>query len=219
MVGGLGEEADAHHERDRVGERRPLERLLDLVTGPRPTGERGERRGELGARRASACAPFRPLFNSRRPAWATLARCRSTCPTPKPRPMSSSTVTPGLTLHWADGTASHFGLDELRRNCPCAECRGPAGAGTHRGPESPVAAEAHRARRRARRRLGPHHHTGATATAPASSPGASCAPGRPRRLRNPATDAASDQALTRSLHRKRWCTSARTTCPGWGRAK
>jgi DUF971 family protein len=30
----------------------------------------------------------------------------------------------GLTLHWADGTVSHFGLDELRRNCPCAECRG-----------------------------------------------------------------------------------------------
>ena len=30
----------------------------------------------------------------------------------------------GLTLHWADGTESHFGLEELRRNCPCAECRG-----------------------------------------------------------------------------------------------
>jgi DUF971 family protein len=30
----------------------------------------------------------------------------------------------GLTLRWADGTESHFGLEELRRNCPCAECRG-----------------------------------------------------------------------------------------------
>jgi DUF971 family protein len=30
----------------------------------------------------------------------------------------------GLTLHWSDGTTSHFGLEELRRNCPCAECRG-----------------------------------------------------------------------------------------------
>jgi DUF971 family protein len=30
----------------------------------------------------------------------------------------------GLTLHWADGTTSHFPIDELRRNCPCAECRG-----------------------------------------------------------------------------------------------
>jgi len=30
----------------------------------------------------------------------------------------------GLTLRWADGTESSFGLEELRRNCPCAECRG-----------------------------------------------------------------------------------------------
>ena len=30
----------------------------------------------------------------------------------------------GLTLRWPDGTVSHFGLEELRRNCPCAECRG-----------------------------------------------------------------------------------------------
>jgi DUF971 family protein len=30
----------------------------------------------------------------------------------------------GLTLRWPDGTESAFGLEELRRNCPCAECRG-----------------------------------------------------------------------------------------------
>src|SRR4051812_18623218 len=30
----------------------------------------------------------------------------------------------GLTLRWADGTESHFDLEELRRSCPCAECRG-----------------------------------------------------------------------------------------------
>jgi DUF971 family protein len=30
----------------------------------------------------------------------------------------------GLTLRWADDTVSHFDLGELRRNCPCAECRG-----------------------------------------------------------------------------------------------
>lgn len=30
----------------------------------------------------------------------------------------------GVTLTWADGTTSAFGLDELRVNCPCAECRG-----------------------------------------------------------------------------------------------
>ncbi len=29
----------------------------------------------------------------------------------------------GLALTWADGTTSRFGLEELRRHCPCAECR------------------------------------------------------------------------------------------------
>src|SRR6476620_7010044 len=30
----------------------------------------------------------------------------------------------GLTLVWSDGSKSSFALDELRLNCPCAECRG-----------------------------------------------------------------------------------------------
>ncbi|MGQ0826663.1 MAG: DUF971 domain-containing protein [Actinomycetota bacterium] len=30
----------------------------------------------------------------------------------------------GLTLRWPDGIELHFGLEELRVNCPCAECRG-----------------------------------------------------------------------------------------------
>lgn len=30
----------------------------------------------------------------------------------------------GLSVRWDDGTESHFGLEELRVNCPCAECRG-----------------------------------------------------------------------------------------------
>jgi len=29
----------------------------------------------------------------------------------------------GVTLTWADGTTSRFGLEELRQHCPCAECR------------------------------------------------------------------------------------------------
>jgi DUF971 family protein len=29
----------------------------------------------------------------------------------------------GVTLTWADGTTSQCGLEELRRQCPCAECR------------------------------------------------------------------------------------------------
>jgi DUF971 family protein len=30
----------------------------------------------------------------------------------------------GLTIAWDDGLVSRFGLQELRVNCPCAECRG-----------------------------------------------------------------------------------------------
>ena len=41
----------------------------------------------------------------------------------------------GLTLRWADGTESHFGLEELRRNCPCAECRGLREQGQVVGPK------------------------------------------------------------------------------------
>jgi DUF971 family protein len=29
-----------------------------------------------------------------------------------------------LTLRWPDGAVTHFALADLRRNCPCAECRG-----------------------------------------------------------------------------------------------
>jgi DUF971 family protein len=30
----------------------------------------------------------------------------------------------GVTIEWEDGHVSHFGLEELRLNCGCAECRG-----------------------------------------------------------------------------------------------
>jgi len=29
-----------------------------------------------------------------------------------------------LTVEWADGVRQRFALTDLRRNCPCAECRG-----------------------------------------------------------------------------------------------
>ncbi|HEV3365199.1 MAG TPA: DUF971 domain-containing protein [Acidimicrobiia bacterium] len=29
----------------------------------------------------------------------------------------------GVTIEWDDGHMSRFGLEELRLNCPCAECR------------------------------------------------------------------------------------------------
>jgi DUF971 family protein len=39
-----------------------------------------------------------------------------------------------LTLHWADGSVTRYALDDLRRNCPCAECRGVRDQGRIPGP-------------------------------------------------------------------------------------
>ena len=40
----------------------------------------------------------------------------------------------GLTLEWPDGSTARFTLDELRTNCPCAECRGLREQGRSVGP-------------------------------------------------------------------------------------
>ena len=50
----------------------------------------------------------------------------------------------GLTVTWADGTTAAFGLEELRVNCPCAECRGLREAGQPAWPRpgAPVPLEA-----------------------------------------------------------------------------
>jgi DUF971 family protein len=40
----------------------------------------------------------------------------------------------GLTLRWPDGALTRFALDDLRRNCPCAECRGVRDQGREPGP-------------------------------------------------------------------------------------
>jgi DUF971 family protein len=40
----------------------------------------------------------------------------------------------GVTVTWADGHMSRFGLEELRLNCPCAECRGLRDRGQVPGP-------------------------------------------------------------------------------------
>src|SRR5690348_13478896 len=50
MVGGLGEEADTHDERDRVGERLPLERLADDVAVAGPPGQAFEPARDLRVR-------------------------------------------------------------------------------------------------------------------------------------------------------------------------
>jgi DUF971 family protein len=48
--------------------------------------------------------------------------------------------TAGVSFTWPDGTTSRFGLEELRANCPCAECRGlrERGQPAWPGPSSPL---------------------------------------------------------------------------------
>jgi DUF971 family protein len=50
----------------------------------------------------------------------------------------------GLTLRWDDGRELVFGLEELRVNCPCAQCRGlrEQGLPTWPTPNSPQPLEA-----------------------------------------------------------------------------
>src|SRR5689334_10586122 len=48
----------------------------------------------------------------------------------------------GLALRWADGTTAHFDFEELRRNCPCAECRGVRDQGREAGRRDPHAIDA-----------------------------------------------------------------------------
>jgi DUF971 family protein len=48
----------------------------------------------------------------------------------------------GLALRWADGTTAHFDFEELRRNCPCAECRGVRDQGREPGGRDPHAIDA-----------------------------------------------------------------------------
>jgi len=45
-----------------------------------------------------------------------------------------------LAVVWADGREDYFALETLRRNCPCAMCRGERDllGNIHRGPERPL---------------------------------------------------------------------------------
>jgi DUF971 family protein/ribosomal protein S14 len=128
MVGLLGEEPDPNDERDRVGERRPGELLHDHIgalararTAPRPPGKLGERRRDLGVGESRGC---------HQGIVACRAAFRETAAVPLDLPDAPAPDTleldreRGLTLVWSDGSTAEFTLEELRVNCPCAECRG-----------------------------------------------------------------------------------------------
>ena len=64
----------------------------------------------------------------------------------------------GLTVTWVDGSKSTFALEELRVNCPCAECRGLREQHRPVWPKPGIAAAARRGGRRAGRGVGRHDH-------------------------------------------------------------
>ena len=92
VVGPLGEEPDADDERDRVGERRALERADDLVAGALPSGQRRERGSRAPDRRAAGVGPS-PPFNRMPVRAARLVACPWSCPR-KHRPKRSSSIAP-----------------------------------------------------------------------------------------------------------------------------
>jgi DUF971 family protein len=42
---------------------------------------------------------------------------------PKKRPAEIGLSDTELAIRWQDGSESRYSLEELRRNCPCAQCR------------------------------------------------------------------------------------------------
>src|SRR5262245_7419181 len=132
----LGEEADADHEPDRVGERRALVGLHDLVAVARPPGKAFEGGCNLGVGKLAhgRLRGFEhPLTtrNTIQPDHHSTpgARTRHTrvvamdLPEAEPPTKVELDREHGLVVEWADGTGARFGLVELRVNCPCAECR------------------------------------------------------------------------------------------------
>ncbi len=122
------------------GEARTLEGPHDLVAHPRPARQAGQ----LGVDRLGG----KPVRGGRHDHHSTRAAPRWTGQTrpvafdlpdsPAPDSIELDREV-GLTLHWPDGSEARFTLEELRVNCPCAECRGKRDQGLPAwpGPGSP----------------------------------------------------------------------------------
>ena len=156
VVGRFGEEADAHDERDRVGERRALERPDDLVARrvPSPAGRRA-RSAIVGVGERSRGEPSAPF---EQPRDGRVRQTRSSCPMDLPEEPSptgsSSTGSVGLTVRWADGTDDRVRARGAARQLPVRRVPGPAGAGRAGLAPPGRAAAARSDGRRARRRVG-----------------------------------------------------------------
>ena len=143
VIGPLGEEADADDERDGVGERSGVRKLLPISSPARAQPGSAARAAVISGPGASRPG-HRPHSTATRSRRATLVVCRSTSPKPNPPIEVELDRARGLALRWADGTTAHFDFEELRRNCPCAECRGVREQGRRgrRGPDRATAIDA-----------------------------------------------------------------------------
>jgi DUF971 family protein len=56
------------------------------------------------------------------------------------RPMDIQQIGSELAIKWDDGTESFISLEQLRRHCPCAGCKGEVDVmgNVYRGPERPL---------------------------------------------------------------------------------
>jgi DUF971 family protein len=68
------------------------------------------------------------------------------------QPTNIQQVGDELALKWDDGTESFISLEQLRRHCPCAGCKGEVDimGNLYKGPDRPLSPEAFRLMRLAR---------------------------------------------------------------------
>ena len=64
------------------------------------------------------------------------------------RPIDIQQIGGELALKWDDGTESFINLEKLRRDCPCAECKGEMDVmgNLYKGPDKPLRPESIRLR-------------------------------------------------------------------------
>ena len=176
MVGGLGEEPDAHDERDRVGEGRALElpARSRLRSAPSPAARRVRSRSR---RRTSGAGRAMPSIEQPDGRCVRLAPCPWTCPRNRHRPAVDLDRKVG-----PDGALGRRDRDRLRSGGAARQLSVRGVPRRARAGRTGVAADGRTAaarsdRRRARRARGASRCAGTTGTRPASTRGGSCATG------------------------------------------
>ena len=136
MVGALGEEADPHDERDRVGERARSSNVFSISSPAR----------DQPGSAASAAATSASARSGHRPHSTPAARVGHTRGVPRPprlrsaRPTSSSTAAAASPCTWADGTDVALRARGAAAQLPVRGMPRPARAGSRSSARRPVAA-------------------------------------------------------------------------------